>query len=329
MGRRMWYLPRKYVSPWTFRVLLICEFPVTVALLALFGIASPDLYRTRLWQDGADNGFNSSPQRMIYELANYRPYTTPKVWSQFITSYNLVISVLSMFFLLVKSTLFILNLFYPPFSIIVHIALVVLYSVSAAYQGGKDMSDPEHPQPGPPWYITKNCNVASDPNNIGYCQQAKSAFACTIIAIAIFAAHLVLAVISCFPTAEIRAKQQERLERHRALEELKSLKSPMYPDHGLIMTPRTTAFNQLNGTMDHPVRQASNGNSQNSSPDLKDGNAIEVVQQPVQAHTEQIPEYHQPPQPQYPPELQYLRQSQQQPPMMYFPPPPKKASKKK
>ena len=58
------------------------ELPITIALLALFGIASPDLYRTRLWKDGAENGFNSSPQRMVYELANYRPYTTPKVWSQ-------------------------------------------------------------------------------------------------------------------------------------------------------------------------------------------------------------------------------------------------------
>ena len=77
--------------------------------------------------------------------------------------------------------MFLLNVFYPPLSILIHSVLIALYCVSAAYQGGKDMSDPEFPQPGPPWYITKDCNVAKDPGNIGYCQQAKSGFACTIV----------------------------------------------------------------------------------------------------------------------------------------------------
>ena len=112
------YRPNK----WPFYVLVVSEFPFTVALLALFGIADPDLYRTLLWQDGADNGFNSSPNAALYAAANYRPYTTPKVWSQLyvpplpfvqdlispltsfisITNYNVVIVVLSMFILLAK-----------------------------------------------------------------------------------------------------------------------------------------------------------------------------------------------------------------------------------
>lgn len=77
-----WYLPRRYRSPMTFKGLLAFEFLLTIALLALFGIAAPDLYRTRLWQDGSDNGFNSSPDEMMYTIANYRPYSEPKVWSQ-------------------------------------------------------------------------------------------------------------------------------------------------------------------------------------------------------------------------------------------------------
>jgi hypothetical protein len=72
------YRPNK----WPFYVLVVSEFPFTVALLALFGIADPDLYRTLLWQDGSDNGFNSNPNAALYAAANYRPYTTPKVWSQ-------------------------------------------------------------------------------------------------------------------------------------------------------------------------------------------------------------------------------------------------------
>lgn len=63
-------------------VLVIIEFCLTVAILAFTGIAAPNLYRTKLWQDGADNGFNSSPMAGLYAAANYRPYTTPKVWSQ-------------------------------------------------------------------------------------------------------------------------------------------------------------------------------------------------------------------------------------------------------
>lgn len=83
MGEKLgWYLPRKFRFPIIFKSLLVFELPVTVALLALFGIAAPDLYRTRLWQDGADNGFNSSPDEMVYTLANYRPYSVPNVWSQ-------------------------------------------------------------------------------------------------------------------------------------------------------------------------------------------------------------------------------------------------------
>jgi hypothetical protein len=72
------YRPNK----WPFYVLVVSEFPFTVALLALFGIADPDLYRTLLWQDGANNGFNSNPNAALYAAANYRPYATPKVWSQ-------------------------------------------------------------------------------------------------------------------------------------------------------------------------------------------------------------------------------------------------------
>lgn len=82
MGKIMWYLPRKYLSPLAFRVLIGIELPLTVAVLALFGIASPNLYRTKLWQDGADNGFNSSPDELVYKYANYQPYTVPRPWSQ-------------------------------------------------------------------------------------------------------------------------------------------------------------------------------------------------------------------------------------------------------
>lgn len=79
----MFFLSRRWKpNIWPFWVLLAIEIPLTIALLALFGIAAPNLYRTKLWQDGSDNGFNSSPSTGLYAAANYRPYTTPRVWSQ-------------------------------------------------------------------------------------------------------------------------------------------------------------------------------------------------------------------------------------------------------
>jgi hypothetical protein len=62
--------------------LMVAELLGTVACLVLFGVASPDAYRTAMWQIGADNGFNSSPDQILYAYANYRPIPrTPLVWS--------------------------------------------------------------------------------------------------------------------------------------------------------------------------------------------------------------------------------------------------------
>ena len=62
--------------------LFAVELVFTVPALALFAIAQPDLYRTRLWQDGFDNRFNSNPEAMIFAMVNRTPYTVPPVWSQ-------------------------------------------------------------------------------------------------------------------------------------------------------------------------------------------------------------------------------------------------------
>lgn len=62
--------------------LMVAELGGTVATLTLFGIASPDAYRTQLWKVGGENGFNSSPDQILYAYANYRPIPkTPLVWS--------------------------------------------------------------------------------------------------------------------------------------------------------------------------------------------------------------------------------------------------------
>jgi hypothetical protein len=60
---------------------MLAEFPIIIVMLTLTGIASHNLYRTLLWQDGADNGFNSAPNEALYAASNYRPYKAPMVWS--------------------------------------------------------------------------------------------------------------------------------------------------------------------------------------------------------------------------------------------------------
>ncbi len=62
--------------------LLILELPMTVACLVLFGIADGDSYRNKLWQDGSNHGFNSNPNEILYDYANYRPVHYPLVWSK-------------------------------------------------------------------------------------------------------------------------------------------------------------------------------------------------------------------------------------------------------
>jgi hypothetical protein len=73
---RSWRIPKLMI------VLLVLEFPLTVLMLTLFGIADPNTYRTKLWQNGADKGFNSDPSEILYAYANYRPISVPLVWSQ-------------------------------------------------------------------------------------------------------------------------------------------------------------------------------------------------------------------------------------------------------
>lgn len=196
------YFPRNWRHHKALLIMMAVELPFTIVILTLTGIASHDLYRTRLWQDGADNGFNSAPDEAVYAAANYRPYTPPMVWSSLyvfshlsmwcfrarfadiensLTKYNLVLGVLSTFFLITKAPVHMLRVFYPLFSVFIHVGLAVLYIVSARYQGGSDMSDPRHPQSGPPWYITKSCGSAAHRGNIGYCKQAKALFAFTIL----------------------------------------------------------------------------------------------------------------------------------------------------
>lgn len=75
-------IPRQWRTPRTIYVLFAIELAFSIAALALFGIAQPDLYRTRLWQEGSDHGWASNPNEIVYAYANYKPMKVPLPWSQ-------------------------------------------------------------------------------------------------------------------------------------------------------------------------------------------------------------------------------------------------------
>jgi len=233
---------------------MVLELGGTVAALALFGIASPDAYRTELWRVGSDNGFNSSPDQILYAYANYRPIpSTPLVWSSLVTNFNVVISVFSMFILLVKLVLFVMHVWLPIISVIVNAIIVALWTVSVYGQAGPDYSDPAHPSPVA-WYISKSCSYAAASGNTHNCLMAKGTFATTVIMLTIFLFNLLLGIWSMIPTKAMRIARKtdvdeletspssntsgEKLWEMKAVPRTASSMKQPY-------TPRTLAFNTL------------------------------------------------------------------------------------
>ncbi|KAJ5564637.1 hypothetical protein N7513_000879 [Penicillium frequentans] len=315
---RGWYFPKQWRDRKLLFWLFAIEVPITITILTLTGVASHNTYRTLLWEDGYKNGFNSAPNQNLYAAANYEPYTAPLVWSSFLTNFNLVIGVLSVFLLIVKIPVHFMHLFFPPLATFVHGGCIVVYAFAARYQAGSDMSDPSQPQPGAPWYITKSCSVAYSKSDIGFCNQAKALFALCILIILIYFVEFCFSVRSCFITRKERDQIIETREDKRVEKEFEEeiMKSPYYPTTpGLVprtpgfppqvaqppgfggqggvypFTPRHLAFNRLGSeASDLPLRE--NGSSSAPSP--------QTTHQPSPDGS----------------------QSQ-----MYFPPPPKKASK--
>ena len=180
-----------------------------------------------------------------------------------ITNYNLVIAVLSMFFMLVKGTMYMLHVLPPVVSAVLHAILATLYAVAVAFQASSDTTDPRRPQNGPPWYITKSCSVTLDKELVGYCQQAKATFACFVTMLGVFTIYLGLSIWSCFPSKahQIEYEEKKRAEKmkwaHLDEPDPRSADSDYYgtvPDTPGVqlgmnpVTPRTLAFNKLGGT---------------------------------------------------------------------------------
>ncbi|KAL9535795.1 Kojic acid related protein [Sphaerulina musiva] len=279
---KQWRMPKFFV------VLLLVELPLTVAMLTLMGIAHPNTYRTRLWQNGFDKGFNSAPNSILYDYANWRPAHVPEIWSHGMTEFNVVISILSMFLLLAKSTMFVMHIFIPGLSSLVHAVLVALYAVSVYNQSRPDMSDINHLSPGMPWYLSKGCDYATAGNR-GFCLQARASFGVTIVMLALFVVYLGYSAWSSIPTPQERLEREadrrsdlemkklsmygldddltkeERREHNRQLF-LNLPKTPSFGGANNPMTPRTMAFTQLNGGEAPPMVNVSHAGPSRALP---------------------------------------------------------------
>jgi hypothetical protein len=86
-----------------------------------------------------------------------------------------------MFFYLIKVTMWLLHVFLPIFSVLLHIPLLAIWAYGIHIQTSPDTIDPARINNGAPWYITKNCNIVEDANVQKYCMQAKSSFAVSCI----------------------------------------------------------------------------------------------------------------------------------------------------
>lgn len=231
------------------------ELAGTVAVLAMFGIAEPNLYRTKMWQVGYDNKFNSNPKQILYAYANHRPIPkTPFVWTSTLTQFNVAISVLSTFVLLLKAVLYVLHVWWPILGAIVNAILSGLYLASIYGQAGPDKSDPRYPS-STAWYITKSCEYARPSGNFKYCQMAKGTFASTVFMAAIFLANFGLAVWALIPTAAQRAASKIEFDDMQVSQDDSPISETSKkqwemttvtrPVNTVPYTPRTLAFNTL------------------------------------------------------------------------------------
>jgi len=63
--------------------LILVELLISIAALVLFCLEYPADFRSSLWENGGEEGYNSNPNQRIYFYANHRePPEIPLIWSQ-------------------------------------------------------------------------------------------------------------------------------------------------------------------------------------------------------------------------------------------------------
>ncbi|KAG5944125.1 hypothetical protein E4U53_006927 [Claviceps sorghi] len=239
--------------------LMPLELAGLVAVLTIFGIAQPDLYRSAMWEIGFQNKLNSNPKMVLYAYANYQPLpTVPLIWSQTLTDFNVAISVMSLFFLLAKLIAFIMKLWYPILATFVNCSMVALYTVSTYGQIGPDYADARYPAPAA-WYFRQGCDLAKQYNKYRICQVAQASLFITLYMLVIYLLNLGFSIWAMLPHSHADRSEGEDDQfstssdpKERSTWEMRNMKSSG-SIHETPFTPRTQAFRTLDRQL--PLRQ--------------------------------------------------------------------------
>jgi hypothetical protein len=252
VGKRVWW------------PLLMLELAVLIPLLVLFGVQQPDLFRTQFWRIGYNYGFNSNPNIVIFAMVNAQPLpSVPFVWSKTLTNFNVAISVLGLFILLVKLITLIMKVCYPVIALGINTSLVALWAVSVYGQAGPDYADPERPSPVP-WYLSKGCRYAEPYGMANSCYMAKGTLAVTVVMLAVMLANFAISVWAMLPSETQTGRDDDddddeydtrgkgpATESKNATVEMRHM-MPASPQP--IFTPRTQAFHTLDNNLPRGYR---------------------------------------------------------------------------
>ncbi|KAM0433292.1 hypothetical protein ACHAPT_004168 [Fusarium lateritium] len=169
--------------------LILIEMTISLMAVILFGLAYPDRFRSRLWENGGEEGWNSNPNKRIYFYANHQePPVVPLLWKQRLTDSNFAIAILGLVIFVARAIMSHLDYLPRYVSALYDALLLCLWTVSLDSQASGDLSDPEHPSPRP-WYLTRGCSAAWDRNQ-GYCRIAQASFAVSILAAVLYGVRL-------------------------------------------------------------------------------------------------------------------------------------------
>ncbi|KAH8179910.1 hypothetical protein LIA77_01429 [Sarocladium implicatum] len=175
------------------KLLLILEALLCYTLLVLFALAYPDQYRSKLWENGGEMGWNSNPKLRIYFYANHKePPEIPLIWTQRLTDSNLGIAILSVTVHAARAVLSSLNFLPLWIEMVWGICLVGLWSLSVVGQASGDYSDVDHISDHP-WYLTHTCGD-SWVSTRGYCQMAQASFVISVMAAIFYICRTILDV---------------------------------------------------------------------------------------------------------------------------------------
>ncbi|VUC33633.1 unnamed protein product [Clonostachys rosea] len=174
-----------------YAALLVAEFWVTVTALGLCVWGYPDRFRSKLWENGGAQGWNSDPKQRIYYYANYEePPAVPLIWSQRLTNSQLCIAALSFVIFMIRAGVQPLGYLPRTASVLYDILLSSLWVLVLVEQNSGDYSDSEHPSPHP-WYLERSCGESWSSTRLG-CHVAQANFVVSIFAAMIYTGRLTL-----------------------------------------------------------------------------------------------------------------------------------------